>query len=446
MFLNNFKSDFESPSLLELLEFGNESNLRYCFMKNNSEESPVHKWYAIGRHEKKKTCSLESFAADVDDNPNSHIYFSPNEFFSWRNKKQTSFLQANFIDIDTIGHEILTKEQEEIILNEVFEQIIESGIPWPTGYVQTGSGGLHLYWVYDKIPAYKYNVEAWIEVTKNICSNLKGGDLWKVDLDPSIDVSRVLRLPGSYHPKSGRKVEDHIIISEKYAFSDLLKSFKVTPNSNVFYIVNKANSKQKTTNSEQKAVIGKHNIKAWWFSIYLSIANKGRSLKDGFKEGQRDYAAFMLFIALKHIKGCPTQAFDVISDLNDEFIHLSKEELSSYLETAKHTDYRYRKDTIADYLERNLAIDTAFLFQVNKVRLSPIERKCNQSKGAIKAAMVKRERSITIINAAVSNCRRKGIKPTQKLLAELTNKSIRTIRRYKNDIIKTDADIRLASI
>ncbi len=441
----SLQEDSEPQSLLEMLGFGQESNLRYCWIKRGNQDDPDHvsKWYALGEHESKKTVEHSSFIKDVNSHPNSHAYFSPNEFFSWRNTKQVSLLHSNFLDIDTVDHKILTDEQENTLINEVFEQLIESGVPWPSALVKSGSGGIHLYWAYSPVPAYKYNVAAWKEVTEKLASSLKGGDLWSVDLSASLDVSRVLRLPGSIHPKSGRTVTEQIISPDLYHFSNLLKSFDLV------HLQNKKVTKLHTTKAtpevtERRRSVGKHNIKTWWANTFFHIVSKGR--KEGFSEGQRDHAAFMLFVALRHIKGCPDKAFEEVKTLNDEFIHLSNSELSTYLKTALTTQYKYRKDTLSCYLKNNLGVNPSYLYSSQPVRLSPVERNKRQSDGAKNAANIKRVNTSNRLKAMYIKLKSSGKRPTQTTIASSCNLSVRTVRRYWSEVVNYSGVIRLASI
>lgn len=445
----SLKEDSEPQTLLEMLGFGQESNLRYCWIKRGKQDDPDHvsKWYALGKHESKKTVEHSRFIEDVNSHKNSHAYFSPNEFFSWRNTKQVSLLHSNFLDIDTIDHKILTDEQESILINEVFEQLINAGVPWPSALVKSGSGGIHLYWAYSPVPAYKYNVEAWKEVTAKLASTLTGGDLWSVDLSASLDVSRVLRLPGSIHPKSGRTVKEQIITPDLYQFSHLLKSFDLV------HLQNKKVTRLHTTKNtpekdpiliEKRRGIGKHNIKTWWANTYFHIVNKGR--REGFSVGQRDYAAFMLFVALRHIKGCPDKAFEEIKKLNDEFIHLSNSELNTYLKTAFTTQYKYKKDTLYSYLKNNLGMNPSYLYSLQPVRLSPVERNKRQSEGANSAASIKRLNTSNKLKAMYRKLKSIGKRPTQAVVASNCDLSVRTVRRYWSEVVNYSGVIRLASI
>jgi len=442
---DSLNEDIEPQSLLEMLGFGQESNLRYCWIKrgNQNEVDHVSKWYALGNHDTKKTIESSTFMGDVESHEGSHVYFSPNEFFSWRNTKQVSLLHSNFLDIDTVDHKILTEEQESTLINEVFEQLIESGVPWPSALVKSGSGGIHLYWAYSPVPAYKYNVAAWKEVTEKLASSLKGGDLWSVDLSASLDVSRVLRLPGSIHPKSGRTVTEQIISPDLYHFSNLLKSFDLV------HLQNKKVTKLHTTKAtpavtEKRRSVGKHNIKTWWANTFFHIISKGR--KEGFSEGQRDYAAFMLFVALRHIKGCPEKALEEVKELNDEFIHLSHSELNTYLKTASTTQYKYKKDTLYNYLKNNLGVDPSYLYSSQPVRLSPVERNKRQSKGALNAAQTKKLNTLSKLKAMYQKAKREGTKSTQGAIAISCSLSVRTVRRYWREVINVPGAIRLCSI
>jgi hypothetical protein len=426
-----------TPTLLGMLGYGREQNLRYGWLPKSDE----NKWFPVGQHEKRQTHSAQSFNNIAALHPDKDIYLSPNEFFSWRNTRQISLLHANYIEIDTTGHAILSLEEEKAVINEVFVQLLEADIPYPSAMVRSGSGGIHLYWVYEPIKAYNYVVSAWKQVTQKIANSLSGGKLWHVDISASIDASRVLRFPGSKHSKSGRTVTEQVFDPELYRFSSLLSSFgleKLLTKK----VVNIADYPKKASGEklkQQRQATGKHNIKTWWTTIYFHIVNQGR--RNGFKVGQRDHAAFMLFVALRHIKPDIAAALKEIHTLNDELIHLTETELTTYLKTAQTTEYKYKKQTLADYLSQNLGMDTSFLFLTgNKVRLSPAQRKEKRSNAAQETAKVKRQSSLIRIKRVYTPG------ATQSALAKLTDLSVRTIRRYWQQIQGVYADISLLSI
>ncbi|GHG06971.1 hypothetical protein [Thalassotalea marina] len=436
--MQKYSYNINSSSLLEQLGFGEESNLRFVWRRSINEGGYANKWTPIGEHANKRCESARDILSKSQIDKQSDYFFSPNEFFNWRNSKQLSSLRATYIDIDTVSHKTLTEEEEESLINDVFRVIVEQDIPYPSGYVRSGSGGLHLYWIYDSIPAYKQQVLRWKELTKNIIHRLGKGQNWWIDSSASLDPSRMLRLPGSVHTRSGRVVTEHVIIDEPYTYESLCKSFGV-------YIEqdNVVTFKRSSTKSKSKSQVnnGKHNIKHWWLKNYLNIVHHCRSR--GVTVGQRDNTAFILFVALtqmhKDIKRCNSE----IEQLNDEFIHLPHEELHQYLETAKTTKYNYKKSTLHLFLESNLGMNADFLYQTQqKVRLTPEQRKEKLRVGALNAAKKKRDSTLTKLQSVLNENK---TSVTQSELALFAKVSVKTVKRYweKLEFVR---DIRLASI
>ncbi|NYZ70445.1 hypothetical protein H0A36_31010, partial [Endozoicomonas sp. SM1973] len=132
--------------------------------------------------------------------------------------------------------------------------------------------------------------------------------------------------------------------------------------------------------------------------------------------------------------------------LNDELIKLPQDQLIKYLSTARKTHYKYRKDSIADYLERLLGIDSRFLFENNKTPLSPEEIKQSQSKAAQNTAQTRRKQTLNQLLEAVKKLVEAGLKATQVTIAELAGKSVRTVKRYWSEITQDKGVISFTSI
>lgn len=445
-----------------LLGVGEEEYCRYAWSKKINKKKHSA-WQAIGhRQSGKPVSSLLEFKMLAESYIPSRgsvtcsvdVFLSPNEFFDWRNTKQLAALHANWLEIDTAGHQILSEDQQKEVFNEVHQAIVNQGLPPPTGYVASGSGGIHLYWIYEKVPAYRWRVRVWREITLVLAKSLKQAckpnSLWHVDFSASRDPARVLRLPGTIHGGSGRVVIGYVG-GPKYKFDSFAKSL-VSSKQNIAALdavqsgvlkdisrkpkINDSKSARKESkeiiNSPQKNNPGKHRIGQWWFRIYSVICLNARN--KGVKEGQRDLFAFILFVALSHIKPNKDEALKAIKALNEEFIGLTEEELLSYLKTAYTKHYKYKKDSIAIYLE-DLGIDASFLYEKTKgPTLSPAEVKDRQQAAAQKTAITRRTVTLNEIRKAYEALLKTGLKVTQVSVASLSGRSIRTVRRYWSTI------------
>ncbi len=446
-----------------LLGVGEERYCRYAWSKKiNKKKHPA--WQAIGhRQSGKPVTSLLEFKmlaegyvpARGEVTCSVDVFLSPNEFFDWRNTKQLAALHANWLEIDTVDHQILTEEQQEEIFQEVHQAISDRGLPPPTGYVASGSGGLHLYWIYDQVPAYRWRVRVWREITLVLAKALKQAckpsSLWHVDFSASRDPARVLRLPGSIHGGSGRTVTGYIggpkytfdglansLVSSKQniealdaAHSGVLKDIPVKPR---LKPQDSSRAEPPMSTITKASQSGRHRIGQWWFRIYSVVCSNAR--RRGVQEGQRDLFAFILFVALCHIKPTKEEALKAVTALNAEFIGLTEEELLAYLKTACSKHYKYKKDSVAEYLE-SLGIDASFLYQNTKApSLTPLEIRKRQQAAAHNTAAARRTITLEELRKAHKALVETGLNVTQAAVAALSGRSVRTVRRYWGEIHK----------
>ncbi|MBV1870899.1 MAG: hypothetical protein KUG76_08315 [Gammaproteobacteria bacterium] len=442
---------------LRLLGIGSEQYCRYAWSRSIKSET---RWQAIGTRSSGKPVTtlldfklksesyvpaLSTMSCSVD------VFLSPNQFFDWRNTKQLAQLHANWLEIDTLDHAILSADVQVTIFEDVSKILRDNALPCPTGYVASGSGGLHFYWIYEGIAAYKWRVRIWREITirlaRAVKKNRKPDARWTVDYAATRDPSRVLRLPGTIHSESGRTATAYVG-GPLYTFDDLAKGL-VRSKQNLEAMARYKAGKLATPERSQRApkprpvpkamglspLNGRHTIGQWWFRTYTVLCTQARL--NGVKEGQRDLFAFILFVALKHIKGDSKRAFEALLPLNREFIGLDEEELRAYLKTACETHYKYRKDSLAEYLESNLGIDSSYLYDNPKAPLkSPAEVRASQRKSAQCTAQKRRDRTFNEILLAAQHLKKARMKVTQALLAKNTGRSVRTIRRYWPELIR----------
>jgi len=438
-----------------LLGVGEERYCRYVWSKKISKKQPA--WQAIGYRQSGKTVTslldfklkAEGFIPAIERRHcGVDVFISPNEFFDWRNTKQLAQLHANWLEIDTVGHGILSLDQQKAIFSEVHQIIKDKALPAPTGFVASGSGGIHLYWIYEGVPAFKWRVRVWREITLVLAKTLKKSrapdSLWEVDFAASRDPSRVLRLPGTYHGKSGRIVDSYVG-GPRYTFDELAKGL-IRSEKNIKALLSTERSEKATwepkrtkTNtsvgpppSNPTSLSGKHTIGQWWFRIYSVVCTHARV--HGVKEGKRDLYGFILYVALRHIKASPEDALQAIQSLNKEFIGLDDSELTAYLKTAISTNYKYTKNTLAEFLEANLGISSAFLYENDKPRLTPSQIKERQQDSAERTAKTRKERTLNLIKNTILQLKKANKKATQKVIAEKASISIRTVKRYWSEV------------
>ncbi|MDE1465947.1 hypothetical protein [Spartinivicinus poritis] len=318
-----------------LLGVGQETYCRYLWSPRIKEKA----WQATGtRQSGKPVVSIqdfkvkaEAFLPSIDSKRCSvDLFISPNQFFDWRNTKQLASLHANWLEIDTKGHEILSEDDELKVISEVFSQITQAGLPEPTGYILSGTGGIHLYWIYAGVEAYKWRVDIWRNITTKLGKALTGSELWHVDWGASRDPARVMRMIGTYHGKSGRLTQGYIG-GPFYSFSGLAQALNVSYKqpvpavaSSTVAVLPKKKATAVVSPSDKNKVTGRHTIGQWWAKIYFHTLSHFR--KTGVPEGKRDSVAFILYVALRHMKSSEEDAFQDILTLNDELIKLPKDQ------------------------------------------------------------------------------------------------------------------------
>lgn len=443
----------------QMMGIGNEKYCRYVWSYRIAEDNSP--WRAIGnRQSGKKTTKLSQFYLDASIGRDCSIdcFVSPNQFFDWRNSKQLASLHSNWLEIDINTPEgtlrenkkSLSAEEEAEVVSEVLQQLKAKDVPLPTGYVLSGSGGVHFYWAYDGVDAYKWRVSAWRDIASKLVSKLTGGRLWHVDLGASKDPARVLRMPGTRHGSTRRTVE-YFSGGERYSFDGLAQSLdikiekisqlKIVKSDNTIIPAQPKTKKKQSPSNAVNPKTGKHTIGQWWFKIYTHVLTHIHS--NPIKEGKRDSAAFILFVALRHIQDADS-AFQRIRVLNEKYIGLTEDELSRYLKTAMTTHYKYKKDSISDYLSRQLGMDTAFLYK-DVVKLTPAQVKKARQTSAYTTAKKKTENTLNRLIKAARELLSTNSPLTQISVAAICGRSERTVRRYWSEVL-THPAIRCASI
>lgn len=139
--------------------------------------------------------------------PRTDIYIALAEFenasdktskdgFPWvdRDKKNAVSLKSLFMDIDVgPGKAYATPADADAALAKF---LVDSGMPQPTMVVRSGSGGLHVYWCFEKpVP-----VMAWQPLATALKASAKHH---KFEIDPAVtaDAARILRVPTTLNYK-----------------------------------------------------------------------------------------------------------------------------------------------------------------------------------------------------------------------------------------------------
>jgi len=281
-------------------------------------------------------------------------YFRRTEQFLWR-------LNHIAIDIDYQG----SFAHDYAVLEEQLERNIRwhcesGGIPAPNYIVYTGSGGCHLYYVFESLPggAEKQMIEGiqavkmklaarWVEAENNLDTYGPG---YKVDT-ASMDASRVLRVPGSVHADTGRISYMKATGQPKYRYKDLCAMLDDKPWNGAYAVINANRDIDRSRNGYgQKRrrfapVFNNHKTAEWLGAKRLaelfSLARQGW----GF-QNCREKTAHLAWIWARDSGLCVSECEERLRRLNELFhAPLSEREL---LRTARGNgkSYRYTNERI----------------------------------------------------------------------------------------------------
>lgn len=401
----------------------------YCrwFWYRNDDPDGRHQYIPCGqtRRQRSSVSTLEEFRERVPGQINQ--YFTPNVFFDWRKKALLAGFCANYVEIDTNLDRGLRPDECETVRNEVFGQLAMSGIPYPSSVVESGSGGLHLYWTYEMLDAYPARQSLWTKVSHALTAAFTGGELWHVDCAASHDITRFLRVPGSVHGETVCDVRAFRSNGQDLSFDELAAKLDVAPvDQRVSF--GPAVNEPVIQDAVQTASTGYHSISAWWLRVYWHINNHLRNV-GRLQQGNRDSVAFIMFVALRRTVSL-NKAWLRIKEVNVNHIGLDERELESYLSTASRIHYRYRKETLVEYLKAAGIPIPGFLlgqtvsWKVSK-GLSSEEIRKRQSAAASSSASKRRESTLTRITSAIDN----GAGKVREIAAS-AGVSVRTVQRY----------------
>lgn len=365
-------------------------------------------------------------------------YYTPNQFFQWRRKGQVALLGANWLDIDVVkrSNSRATVDSDAAeLFEEVLKLLLEKDIPVPSGYVSSGSGGVHVYWLYRPIRCTHQAAQQWVEISRRLCDALKkesGSGNWKTDVGASINIAGLLRLPGSYNSKTGAVAKAYLSDCI-YDFDELAEKLLIVHSEiDTAAIPRKKHRKLSRNFSVERQNRSKHNIKKWWLRIYSELIAHFYA-KGAVHEGKRDQFIFICCVALLHVYD-PSEVTSKLKSLNHSLVGWPESELLASTKSANKFRYKFTKDKVAERLE-TLGVNTAFLYRPQRPSLTHEEIIAKQSNAGKTTAIQRKNATYLRINKAYKVLARNQTKVTQRQVAEATKLSERTIRRYWKDVL-----------
>lgn len=149
--------------------------------KDADPKGKAREWFPLNE---KNTVGHLTQCVGEDD-----IYYTPNEFYGWRQGRLLTALNAFYIDIDVHGTEGGCPIKATL---DALDKISAAHLPDPNLVVYTGRGA-HIYWLFDRTPSKA--LPRWQAVQRALV-NIAGGDR------NVIDCTRVLRMPGTVNSKA----------------------------------------------------------------------------------------------------------------------------------------------------------------------------------------------------------------------------------------------------
>lgn len=141
-------------------------------------------------------------------NPTSTYLIDPKAKRERRANRYLAGLVAIRVDLDPIGNlkggkgPFFDATPREVY-NEALRRLKAKRFPKPDIVVYSGSKGIHLYWSHEFVRPGA--VKRWKLATRKLC-DIFGPEL-RPDRGASVRAAGMMRLPGTYHPTSGRMVE-----------------------------------------------------------------------------------------------------------------------------------------------------------------------------------------------------------------------------------------------
>lgn len=265
-----------------------------------------------------------------------NIYISMSTFYKPMRRIETiKEIGSLFIDLDTYN----TKFTKTQILMNLEENYFNRSIPIPNLIIDSGRG-LTLVWSIEKVP-YKA-LSLWKAVQEYLYSQLKefGADR------KALDVTRILRVPGSINSKSGTRVT----ILEKYEYKYTLREIQSE------FLPDLDENRQKKKGRPKK-VVYIHRERSLYQGRILDLV-KLCELRNYDIKGQREIILFLYRYYLCYFYEDEQKALEDVLELNKEFIQpLSEKELIRATNSAekvfksKDKQYKYKNETLIELLE-----------------------------------------------------------------------------------------------
>lgn len=272
-------------------------------------------WHAL------KPAQSQAWLVAQFDQPD--VFVSPNEFHGWRKISLLAGLNAVFLDFDLhnetcVGDQLVAKVQD--LARSKLAEISRRRWPAPTAVVFSGRG-CHFYWIHDRVPSSA--LPRWQELTRTLARAL--------DADKqATDCTRVLRVIGSIHGRTGKRVVGERYGHNLYDFDYLYEQFlprkpQVQPQVRDL-VAERAKQKIPAGRAiqmrldgqpgDERAQTKRGSIYSWWYLVYQDLRTiSATAFPSGVPLGRR--------ISLIELYAHALSWFTLSDCLEDEIIEIA---------------------------------------------------------------------------------------------------------------------------
>jgi hypothetical protein len=488
--INVFTKDFTVPANVKAMRW-------FCRASSDDGKLTTHMPCGNTAHTKRKSISIGDYIskAYTDFDTTRGCYYSPNLFYSWRRESSLQGFTANWIDIDVADHAALDEDLSKLVTAEIVDALWQSGLPMPTSIASTGSGGLHLYWLY-KDPVMTKSAghrtaltKHWRMLAKQLTTAMDASRVklgytgWSVDKSASHNPTGLMRLPNSIHHKTGRTVRylkggDAVNFN---TFAQDLGSMAKVPVASDYDVydsktstskanVNRASASDKPRSRSIKKTRTVAQLMARAVNANGAVPQSGfgnrpsgqaqefdtlgqrYALKDimtqweqalvqvgAVQKGLRDLTVFHLYNCARRIMD-ENSAWDYIVDINERFVRLPLVQLKSYLSSAARRVYYYGLPRLKQIITHEIGLVLAFPESLRKVKRGDSEVKRIQAQAGRQTSKQRSSGTMIQLVAELTHMTSSGIRTaslTPARLMKQTKLSRATVYRYWDKALQT---------
>ena len=377
--------------------YHDDRNSRYMACRFSKEGKPIQ-----------KSAQLYQLPLLIE---NENLYFVTINGFNRYRRRTSECRQINAVFLDLDLHKNDGDCHWEVLLayHAIKDAIAEGQIIKPNLTIDSGRG-LHIYYIFEKSIPYRLSdgnentaginafrliqkslAESIVEVLKN-CSSL-------LELDKkTFDISRIVRLPGTFNFKAGKIATILDYDEDYYTFADLMKPKAKKVKNHI------SKPKIKTKSGKYEYDKALHNIR-------LSELEKLQEHRNFDCRGTREYMCYIFYNAAVQIYNKET-AFKKLVSFRDKFNDISGvsdsqlKALAACIDRNKGTQHEGYYILKKDWIIQNLGISEQEIAELNLFSLSKRQLKKEKTK------IDKQEQAMQVVELASSGMKHQSIADT----------------------------------